>query len=172
MQQTTVKLHSYGYDELRTYLWAAAFVAGNIILPQLFHLLPKGGMVWLPIYFFTLTGAYKCGWRVGLLTAIASPLVNSACFGMPMPAVLPAILCKSVLLALAASYAASHFKTVTMGLLIGVVAFYQATGTMCEWAMTGSLTMALQDVRLGLPGMALQVVGGYLVIKHLLNGKQ
>lgn len=83
MRTTTVKLYSLEYNQLRTYLAVTLFVAGNIILPQLCHLVPQGGIRWLPIYFFTLVGAYKYGWKVGLLTALVSPLVNSALFGMP-----------------------------------------------------------------------------------------
>ena len=99
MQTTTVKLYSLGYAEAKTYLATLLFVLGNIALPQLFHLIPQGGMIWLPIYFFTLVGAYKYGWRVGLLTAIASPLINSLLFGMPAANSLPTILLKSALLA-------------------------------------------------------------------------
>lgn len=169
MKNTTVNLYAYSYREAKTYLVAALFVLGNIALPQLFHLVPKGGMIWLPIYFFTLVGAYKYGWRVGLLTAIASPLVNSALFSMPQPAIIPAILIKSVLLAIAAGYAANKFRKVSIPLLIGVVAFYQIIGSLAEWALTGSAAAALQDVRLALPGITLQVLGGYLFIKYVLR---
>ena len=92
METKTVKLYSLDYSNARTYLMAALFIAGNMALPQLFHLIPQGGITWLPIYFFTLIGAYKFGWKVGLLTAILSPIINSLLFGMPLPAVLPAIL--------------------------------------------------------------------------------
>ena len=166
---TATNFYSYSYSEARTYLAAALFVLGNVLLPQLFHLVPKGGMIWLPIYFFTLVGAYKYGWRVGLLTAVASPIVNSALFGMPMPAVLPAILMKSTLLAIGAGYAASHYKKVSILLLLGVVAFYQLLGSVVEWGMSGSMSAALQDVRMGLPGMALQIVGGYAFIKYIIR---
>lgn len=169
MTNTTVNLYAYSYREAKTYLVAALFVFGNIALPQLFHLVPKGGMIWLPIYFFTLVGAYKYGWRLGLLTAVASPLVNSALFSMPQPAVIPAILIKSVLLAIAAGYAANKFRKVSIPLLIGVVAFYQIIGSLAEWALTGSAAAALQDVRLALPGITLQVLGGYLFIKYVLR---
>ena len=64
METTAVKLYSTGYREAKTYLAAALFVAGNIVLPQICHLVPQGGLRWLPIYFFTLVGAYKYGWRV------------------------------------------------------------------------------------------------------------
>lgn len=165
--QTTVKLYAFGYRELRTYLAAALFVVGNIVLPQLAHLIPQGGVTWLPIYFFTLIGAYKYGWRVGLLTAVASPLLNSWLFGMPAPQVLPAILMKSVVLAAAAGFAARRFRTVTLPLMLAVVLTYQVVGTFGEWALTGSFYAAAQDFRVGLPGMALQVVGGYWFIRHL-----
>ncbi len=99
MQTTSVKLYSLEYSEAKTYLAAALFLAGNIVLPQLFHTIRLGGPTWLPIYFFTLVGAYKYGWRAGLLTALASPVANALLFGMPAAAALPAIVLKSVLLA-------------------------------------------------------------------------
>ena len=169
MQAASVKLYSLSYDDVRTYLAAALFVLGNIALPQLAHLVPQGGMVLLPIYFFTLVGAYKYGWRVGLLTAALSPVVNSLLFGMPSPAVLPAILLKSVLLAAAAGFVASRSRRVTIPLLLAVVLFYQVLGTIGEWVMVGDFSIAVQDFRIGLPGMALQVIGGYAFIKYLIR---
>ena len=169
MQATTVKLHSLGYDQAKTYWIAALFVAGNVLLPQWCHLVPQGGVRWLPIYFFTLIAAYKYGWRAGMLTAVASPLINSALFGMPAAAMLPVILLKSVLLAVAASLAAWRAGRVTLPLLAGVVLFYQLFGSLGEWAWTGSAKAALQDIRIGLPGMLAQVFAGYAVLRYLLR---
>lgn len=169
MTQSTVKLYSYDYTEAKTYLLALLFVAGNVVMPQLFHTVPQGGMIWLPIYFFTLIGAFKYGWKVGLLTAIASPLVNHLLFGMPAAAALPALLTKSALLAAAAGFAARRYSRVSPVALLLVVLFYQAVGSLAEWAYTGSLAAALQDVRMGLPGIALQVVGGYLFIRYIIR---
>ena len=160
MQTTSVTLYSLEYKEAKTYLYAALFVAGNIVLPQVCHLLPAGGPTWLPIYFFTLVGAYKYGWRTGLLTAVASPLANSLLFGMPAAAVLPAVLLKSCLLALIAGWTAARFRRTTLLLLAAVVVAYQTVGTLGEWALSGSFLTAVQDFRLGVPGMLLQVVGG------------
>lgn len=171
MQTANLQLYSLSYSESKTYWATLVFVVGNLLLPQLFHLLPQGGMIWLPIYFFTLVGSYKYGWRVGLLTAILSPMTNSFLFGMPSVTVLPAILLKSVLLAVAAGYAASHFKKVTFGLLLGVVLGYQLVGTLGEWALQGNLWLALQDFRLGIPGMLLQIFGGWLFIHYLIRKK-
>lgn len=84
---------------------------------------------------------------------------------MPLPAVLPAILLKSVLLA-AAGWAAHRFNRISLPILLAVVLFYQVAGTLGEWAMVGSFFQAVQDFRIGLPGMAMQVVGGYALIKY------
>lgn len=169
MQTTTVKLYQWGYDEARTYLAASIFMLGNIVLPQLFHLVPQGGVTWLPIYFFTLVGSYKYGWRVGLLTAVLSPLVNSVLFGMPPAAALPAILMKSVLLAMTCGFVASRFRKVSIKLLVLVVLSYQIVGTLGEWAMKGDFLLAIQDFRIGIPGMLLQVFGGWVLIKAWKN---
>lgn len=169
MKTASIKLYSLNYNNAKTYLIALLFIVGNIILPQLCHFLPLGGSTWLPIYFFTLIGAYKYGWKVGLLTAILSPLVNSLLFGMPTPIALPIILLKSVLLAIAAGVAAKYFQRVSILLLTIVVLFYQVVGTFGEWLYTGSFYLAVQDFRIGLPGMLLQILGGYLAIKYFIR---
>ena len=43
MKTSSVTLYSTGYRETRTYLAAALFAAGNIVLPQLCHLVQLGG---------------------------------------------------------------------------------------------------------------------------------
>jgi hypothetical protein len=169
MTTANVKFYSLDYSSIKTYLVASLFAAGNVVLPQLFHLVPQGGVTWLPIYFFTLIAAYKYGWKVGLLTAILSPAVNSAIFGMPVPAALPVILIKSVLLAVAAGFAAKVFDKITVPILFGVVLSYQIAGTLAEWLITASFSTATQDFRVAIPGMLLQIFGGYFLIKIILK---
>lgn len=169
MQTTTARLYSLGYDEAKTYLVALLFILGNIALPQLFHLMPRGGMTWLPIYFFTLVGTYKYGWRVGLFTAVFSPLVNSVLFGMPPVAALPAILLKSILLAIIGGFVASRCHKATILELMVVVLSYQIVGTLGEWAMKEDFYLAIQDFRIGAPGMLLQVFGGWVFVNLLIR---
>lgn len=78
------------------------------------------------------------------MTAVASPLVNSLMFGMPAFGSLPSILLKSVLLAIAA---------------------YAGGGTF----LSGNFYDAVQDFRIGVPGMLLQIFGGYLFVKYLIR---
>jgi hypothetical protein len=169
MQTTSLQLYSLNYSQAKTYLFAVVFAVGNIILPQVCHLVPQGGLMLLPIYFFTLIGAYKYGWKVGIITAILSPVVNHLAFGMPPLAVLPVILSKSILLAFAAGLAANHFKRISIPVLVLVVLVYQTVGTLLEWAMIGDFLKAIQDFRIGIPGMLIQIVGAYLVLKYLIR---
>ena len=125
MQTTSIKLYALNFSQAKTYVVAVLFILGNIALPQLCHLVPQGGMILLPIYFFTLIGAYKYGWKVGLLTAVLSPVINHLLFGMPAAAVLAPILVKSTILALTAGYIATRYSKVTIALLAMVVLTYQ-----------------------------------------------
>lgn len=165
--ETTAKLYSLNYSNVRTYLFALLFVAGNIALPQLCHLTPYGGPTLLPIYFFTLIASYKYGFRVGLLTALLSPVINHLLFAMPGAAVLPAILIKSTLLAGASALAARYAKKVSLLAILIAVLSYQIVGTAFEWALVGNFYAAAQDFRMGIPGMLIQWFGGYALLKAI-----
>ena len=163
----SARLYSLPFRSVKTYLFASLFILGNIALPQLCHLIPAGGPTWLPIYFFTLIAAYKFGLRVGLMTAILSPLINHLLFGMPAAAVLSAILIKSALLAGAAAWMAHRTQRVSLSALLVAILAYQLIGTACEWALCGDFMLAAQDFRMGIPGMLLQLFGGYATLKAL-----
>lgn len=165
--ETSVKLYSLSFSNVKTYLFVFLFVAGNIALPQVCHLVPVGGPTLLPIYFFTLIAAYKFGIRVGLLTALLSPVINHLLFAMPTAAVLPAILIKSGLLATAAALMAHYTKKVSLATLLGVVLAYQVVGTSIEWIIYGDFFLAVQDFRIAIPGMLIQWFGGYALLKAI-----
>jgi hypothetical protein len=163
--ETTVKVHTLSYKETKTYLLSLIFITGNIILPQICHLFPNGGLMWLPIYFFTLIAAWKYGFGVGLITALISPLVNSLLFGMPAVAALPVIIIKSVLLAVSAAYAARLSGKISLLAIAAAVVAYQTIGTLIEWAIVTDFFRALQDLRTGYPGILAQIFLGYAILK-------
>jgi hypothetical protein len=165
--ETTARLYNLNYDEARTYLWTALFVVCNMLLPHLFHLIPQGGIIFAPLSLVILAGAYKLGWRVGLLAALASPLVNHLVTGMPAWGVMPVMTLKLVVLALVAGLTAQYFKKVSIILLVGVVLASILIGGLGELAISGSLVATIQDVTVGWPGLLLQIVGTYLVCKYL-----
>lgn len=167
--ETNARFYSLSFGNIKTYLFAFLFIAGNILLPQLCHLIPAGGPTLLPIYFFTLIAAYKYGFRVGLLTALLSPVINHMLFGMPATSVLLPILIKSTLLAGAAAMTAHYTQKATIATLLIVVLAYQFIGTAFEWALCGDFYLAIQDFRMGIPGMLIQWLGGFLLLKAIRN---
>ena len=167
--EATVRLYTLNYDEVKTYLWAAIFVVCNLVLPQVFHLIPQGGIIFSPLSLVILVGAYKFGWKTGLLAALASPLVNHLLTGMPAWEVLPVMTMKLAVLALVAGLTAQHFKTISLPLLLGVILVTKAIEALGELVLTGGIAATIADFTTGWPGLLLQIVGGYLIIKYLLK---
>jgi len=150
---------------VRTYLFSAIFVIGNLILPQICHLIPDGGRIFLPIYFFTLIASYKFGLKAGLLTAFFSPIMNYLFFDMPVLAMLPVILVKSSFLAIAAAWIANKSQSISLLLIALTVIAYQLVGGLAEWGITANFHAALQDFKIGFPGLLLQVFAGWGILK-------
>lgn len=165
--ETSARLYSFNYNELRTYLWSMLFVACNILLPQVFHLVPQGGIVFAPLSLVILAGSYKLGWKTGLLAALASPLVNHLLTGMPAWGMLPLMTLKLAALALLAGLAAQHFKRVSLPLIVGVVLVAELLGALAELLLTGGIASTVQDFSVGYPGLLLQVAGTWIVCKYL-----
>ena len=165
--ETNVRLYAFNYDEVKTYLWAMVFVVCNLVLPQVFHLIPQGGVIFSPLSLVILAGAYKFGWKTGLLAALLSPLMNHVLTGMPAMAVLPVMTLKLAILALVAGFTAQHFKTVSLPLIIGVVLVCMAIGCLGELLLTGGINATVADFVIGWPGLLLQVIGAWLILTKL-----
>lgn len=163
--EANVRLYALNYDEAKTYLWAAVFVACNLVLPQVFHLIPQGGIIFAPLSFVILAGAYKFGWKTGLLAALASPLVNHAITGMPAWDVMPVMTFKLAVIALVAGFAAQRFHSVSLPLLVGVVLVSLVIGGLGELILTGGIAATIADVTIGWPGLLLQVFGTWLILR-------
>lgn len=164
-----VKLYNSAYHERKTYLFAGLFIVGNVLLPQLCHLLKGAGPMFLPIFFFTLIAAYKYGWVTGLCTAILSPVVNSLFFGMPPVSVLPIIMVKSVILAGAAAWAAHYFGKINLLILLAVVLSYRIVGGVIEYFILQDFQQVIQIFIAGIPGMLIQIVGGYFLLRFIAD---
>ena len=164
---TEFRQQSLSVRQLRFYLFVSLFIAGNLILPFIAHAIPQGGKIFLPIYFFTLIAAYRFGFAAGVATALLSPLANYFLTGMPSASVLPVILAKSALLAAAASWVAKSTRKISLPHIAAVVVIYQILGLLFEWAYKKSLLLSLSDFQIGLPGIIIQIVGGYFLLLWL-----
>lgn len=148
-----------------TSLLAALFIAANISLPHLFHLIPGGGVMFLPIYFFTAFAAVCFGRTMGILTAMFSPLTGYLMFGMPRAALLPDMILKGVLLSVVLSVLLSRASTMT--LRVAMIPL----GVLLAWTVAGILELsfmsyeiAFQDFFTGIPGLVLMTIAGWLAL--------
>ncbi len=159
-----------GLKDIRAYLLGFAFVVGNIVLPWTCHQFALGGSTFLPIYFFALIAGYKFGYKVGLLTALASPLANLALTGMPPAYILPIVMLKSSVLAISAALVANYSKKISLLNLFVVVVSYQILTSAIVFVVTKDHILALSDFIIGYPGLLVQIFGGYSLLT-LLNKK-
>jgi len=112
-----------------------------------------------------MVGAYKLGWRAALLAAVASPIVNHALFGLPATDVMALMALKLSLLAVVAGLAAQYFKSVSLPALIAVVLVTKALEFLAEYVLTGSVAATVADFTIGWPGLLLQVLGTYAILR-------
>ena len=63
--------------------------------------------------------------------------------------------------------AARYAKNISLLALLGVILSYQIIGTAFEWALCGNFFLAVQDFRMGIPGMLIQWFGGYALLKAI-----
>ena len=68
---------------------AGLFVAMGILLPQVFHMVPNFGKIFLPMHIPVLLCGIICGWKIGGITGFLVPILTSIFTGMPpMPVVI------------------------------------------------------------------------------------
>lgn len=163
--KTSTGLFSLTPASIRFVVVTLAFCAGNLILPALAHYVPDGGRLLLPIEFFTLVAAWRYGLGAGLATALLSPLANHLVTGMPPTFLLPSLMFESVVLAVLASVVARKTPRLTLAALALVVVLTQLLGFGADLFLAPP--MAVSGLLLGIPGMVLQIVGGWLALKAL-----
>jgi hypothetical protein len=142
-------------------------IIGNLVLPAVCHFVPNGGLIFLPIFFFTLIAAYKFGLAIGLITAFASPIINYLIFEMPNLEFLPLILMKSGFLALLAWFIARKTQKISLILISVIILAYQFFGFMFEGAFFADFSVAAHHLLLATPGMLLQIIVGFLILKKI-----
>lgn len=147
--------------QTEAYLKSTLFIAANILLPYLFHLIPGGGVMFLPIYFFTLVAAQRYGYQVALLTAVMTPIVGNLLSGAPAAAMIPDMLFKGGCLAMCGYFMALKVENKLLASFAAVLAAWTLVG-LVELPFAGA-AYAFQDFVTGLPGMAMMVIGSWII---------
>jgi len=164
MTISNVKLLTLGNPAI--YLWTTLFVAGNVLFPQLCHLVPDGGKALLPIMLFTLIAAVRFGIYAGLLTAVLSPLASFLIFGTPEGVLLAAVLTKSLVIALVFGLWKFSGRTFNYGSMLLMIIGIQLFCFVIEGALMFNFATAWSDLLLSWPGVLLQLLGGMLAVKY------
>ena len=126
--------------------------------------MPQGGLIFLPILFFTLVAGYRYGLAAGALTAVASPLLNHALTGMPPSQALATLLVQGLLIAAIAAVLAARTRLSPWPLLLAATSM-QIAGFGLDLARGGSLAAGIDALRLGIPGVLIMGFGGYAVLR-------
>ena len=158
---------NFGLAELKTYILSVGLIAGSILFPYVLHHFYLAGEIFLPIYFFVLIGAYKFGWKVGVITGIFSPLASFALTGMPMLAILPSVIIKGILLAIVAGFFTRNYGKLSLLNLSLIVVSYQVAGFLIVYALTHNFALSVADLVLGYPGLIIEIIGGYVLLKFI-----
>jgi len=155
------------FRNIRTYILTALFVIGNIAFPYACHAIPNGGKMFLPIFFFTLIGTYKFGWKTGLLTALASPLANHFLYGMPASAMLLDVVAKSLIMVLAVTLVTSKMNKLSFISVTATVVLAQLLGSAFSFVLGNNLGHVYNSLQVSVPGLLVQVVIGYILLAAL-----
>ncbi|MEG1649577.1 MAG: ECF transporter S component [Rikenellaceae bacterium] len=161
---TSLTVKTLSYKESKSYTLAFAFIAANVILPQLFHLLNFGGAAFLPILLFTLVAAATYGMTAGIVTAIFSPIISAALFGMPTPEMTTILISKGLTLALVLGYTANKFSKISIFSIVVAIAAYQIVGFVVSTAIF-DMKFATDAMLISYPGVIMQLIGGYFLVK-------
>jgi len=159
-------------SDIKLYLFAFAFALGNLLLPMAVHTIPSGGMIFLPLFFFTLIAAYSDGLLAGILVALLSPLLNHAVTGMPALIMLPTVLFKSLLVAGLAALVSERLRKISFLAIAGIVIAMQVFGGLFDYFISGNAARAIASVTLGFPGMVIMTILGYALLRVIANMRE
>ncbi len=152
-----------GLNDGRLYLATTVMVLGNLLLPFALHRIPDAGRTFLPILFFTLIAGWRYGAKAGLLTGVLSPLANHYLTGMPPAPVLQTLMLQSALLGVLAGAIASRSRRLTLPILAMVVLLHQAL-ILIPQVLQAGVQLAFATFELHMPGILLQILGGFTVL--------
>ena len=70
-------------SETKKIVITAMLIALSVVLPLAFHTVPGAGPVLLPMHIPVLLAGLVCGWKYGLASGLAAPILSNTLTGMP-----------------------------------------------------------------------------------------
>ncbi len=166
------------YVDARSYVLTGIFISLATFTPWLFHQFRLAGPTFLPMHIFVFVAGLLFGWRVGLIVGLFTPLSSYAVSGMPALMVLPQIIVELSVYGLVAGVLRQSFKLRViwsllgamvagrLALLVTVSLLYLGGEVYSPVGVAANpLDVVWPVIRLGLPGIIIQLVTIPLVIK-------
>lgn len=162
------------FKDLRLFALASIFTVANVLTPIIIHrFIPAGGQMFLPLYFFSLLAGLMYGWRVGVVTGLASPVLSFLLTGMPPVMILGFVLLKSSILGFSSGIFSKRLTKFWPYLpAVFAVALTQAIGIVAIMAFTNKSGLALSDILTGYPGLILQIVMAPLATQYFFRDEK
>jgi len=159
------------YAEVRTYIFASAFILLNVAVPWVFHQFHLAGPTFLPMHIFVFVAGLLFGWRMGLIVGFLTPLTSHIVSGMPVLQVLPQVVIELSTYGLAAGILRERFNLRVvwslfgamiagrLALLLGVLAIYLIAGKVYSplGLETNPFLVLWSVIKQGGPGIVIQL---------------
>lgn len=173
-------------SNVKKLVFTAVSVALCIVLPMVFHMLPGGGAVFLPMHIPVLLCGMICGWPFGLVCGVLGPAMSSLLTRMPPAAILPAMMVECAVYGAVSGFLMSKVHTgrrvadlyisLITAMLLGRVVSGIAKALIFAPGMTFRAWITASFVT-GLPGIVIQLVLMPVLVlaltgAHLLPGQK
>ncbi len=160
----TIKL-----TKIKEIISIGVFVAMAVYAPMVFHFFGgiNAGREFLPMHFFVLVAGLSLGWRAGLITGLASPLISYLLTGMPVIDILPFIIVELAAYGTIAgllrgkyNLLVSLFGAMVAGrLLVGAAMYF--------FGDMNAINFMLIALKTGWQGIVLQIIFVPVAVKYL-----
>ena len=152
-----------------------------IVLPMAFHTIPNGGKIMLPMHIPVLLCGMICGAPYGMVCGALGPMLSSILTGMPVAAMMPAMMVECAAYGLVSGLALRRIRTgkiyadlylaLLTAMLVGrlvsgvtkALIFQAGQYTLAAWISASFVT--------ALPGIALQLALLPSVVYYLMKAK-
>ncbi len=157
--------------------YVGVFTGLAIYTPYVVHFFGgvDAGQKFLPMPFFVLLAGILLGWRAGLATAIAAPLISFSLSGMPAMKILPYLMFQLAVFGLVSGIIRKKMD-VFFSLLVAMISGWIAIGvSLALFSKMNALNYVFTGIKNGLPGIAISLIiipfAAYLINKYFSDEK-
>ena len=159
----------------------ALFAALCVVVPYVFHAVPNGGSIFLPMHLPVLICGLICGWPYGFICGLMGPALSSLLTGMPPAAMLPAMMVECAVYGLVSGLVLKYVHTgrqnldLYISLITAMLAGRVVSGIAKALIFSPGITMSAwitASFVTALPGIVLQLIMVPLIVNLLIRTRQ